>query len=76
MYLVGESTLYIVHLNNAYVWASEAERKKMDENKETKRPYYCQSGFVFMFIGISLLIFAVYMGNAHKEVLPIGSATA
>lgn len=47
--------------NNAYVWASEAERKKMDENKETKRPYYCQSGFVFIFIGISLLIFSVYI---------------
>ena len=46
--------------NNAYIWASQEERKRMDTNKESKRPYYRQSGFAFMFVGLSLLIFAVY----------------
>lgn len=47
--------------NNAYFWASKLERKRMDENKGTKRPHYRQSGFAFMFIGISLLLFAAYI---------------
>lgn len=47
--------------NNAYLWASQEERKRMDENKESKRPYYRQSGFVFMLIGIICLIFAAYI---------------
>ena len=33
--------------NNAYIFASKEERRKMD-----KKPYYRQSGFVFMLIGI------------------------
>lgn len=48
-------------LNNAYIWASREERKKMNHNKESKRPHYRQSGFVFMFLGISFLLFAAYM---------------
>lgn len=48
-------------LNNAYIWASREERKKMDHNKERKWPHYRQSGFVFMFLGISFLLFAAYM---------------
>ena len=33
--------------NNAYLWASKEERKIMD-----KKPYYKQSGVVFLLIGI------------------------
>ena len=47
--------------NNAYVWASPEERKRMDENKASKKSHYRQSGFVFMFIGIFCLIYAGYM---------------
>ena len=47
--------------NNAYVWASPEERKRMDENKESKKPHYRQSGFVFLFLGICCLIYAVYI---------------
>ena len=47
--------------NNTYIWASPEERKRMDENKESKKPHYRQSGFAFMFIGIFSLIFAVYV---------------
>ena len=36
--------------NNAYIFASKEERRKMD-----KKPYYRQSGFVFMLIGIIFL---------------------
>lgn len=49
--------------NNAYVWASQAERKRMDENKESKRPHYRQSGFAFMFIGIICLSEAAYIAT-------------
>ena len=38
-------------LNNAYTYSSEEERQKMD-----KKPYYKQSGIIFILIGI---IFAV-----------------
>lgn len=47
--------------NNAYFWASQEERKQMDKNKESKKPYYRQSGFVFMLVGLILLIFSVYI---------------
>ena len=47
--------------NNAYLWASPEERKRMDENKESKKPHYRQSGFAFMFIGIFCLIIAIYI---------------
>lgn len=33
--------------NNAYLWASKEERKRID-----KKPYYKQSGVVFVLIGI------------------------
>lgn len=38
-------------LNNAYLYASEQEREKMD-----KSPYYRQSGIVFLLIGIIFLL--------------------
>lgn len=47
--------------NNAYFWASQEERKQMDQNKERKKPYYRQSGFAFVLIGVIFLIFAVYI---------------
>ena len=47
--------------NNAYFWASQKERRRMDEEKESKSPYYRQSGFAFMLLGIICLIFAVYI---------------
>ncbi len=37
--------------NNAYLYASEKERKTMD-----KRPHYRQSAIVFIFIGIIFLL--------------------
>lgn len=46
--------------NNAYIWASKAERKQMEENKQRKRPHYRQSGFTFLFVGISFLALAIY----------------
>ena len=49
--------------NNAYFWASQEERSRMDENKESKRPHYRQSGFVFMFIGLIFLTFAGYIAT-------------
>lgn len=39
--------------NNAYFWASREERKRMDENKESKGPHYRQSGFAFCSSGFS-----------------------
>ena len=49
--------------NNAYFWASQEERKQMDKNKENKKHHYRQSGFAFMFIGISFLVFAIYIAT-------------
>lgn len=42
--------------NNAYIYASKQERETMD-----KKPYYKQSGIVFLMIGIIFLINAVEM---------------
>ena len=39
-------------LNNAYLYASEEERKRMDKNKELKKPYYRQSGICFLLMGL------------------------
>ena len=47
-------------LNNAYIWASKKERKKMNANKETKRPHYRQSGYTFLLLGISFVTNALY----------------
>lgn len=40
--------------NNAYLFASEQERKTMD-----KKPHYRQSAIVFCLLGITLLLFAI-----------------
>ncbi|MBE5867668.1 MAG: DUF3784 domain-containing protein [Lachnospiraceae bacterium] len=42
--------------NNAYIYASKKERETMD-----KKPYYKQSGVVFVLIGILFLINAIDM---------------
>lgn len=42
--------------NNEYIYASKQERKNMD-----KKPYYKQSGIVFVLIGIIFLINAIDM---------------
>lgn len=42
--------------NNAYIYASKQERESMD-----KKPYYKQSGIVFLMIGIVFLIDAIEM---------------
>lgn len=47
--------------NNAYIWASQEERKQMDENKACRKPYYRQSGFAFMFIGFIFFTYASYI---------------
>ena len=43
-------------LNNAYFYASEQERKKMN-----KKPYFRQSSIVFLLIGVIFSILAVDM---------------
>lgn len=40
--------------NNAYIWASKAEREKMN-----KKPYYRQSAVVFSIIGVIFLLLTV-----------------
>lgn len=49
--------------NNAYTWASQEERKEMDENKECKKPHYRQSGFTFVFTGFSFFMYASYIAT-------------
>lgn len=40
--------------NNAYIYASKKERERMD-----KKPYYRQTGIVFILIGIMIVIFGL-----------------
>ena len=61
--------------NNAYILASHKEREKMDSNKESKRPHYRQSGFVFLLLGISFLLLAAYMAVHWKWLLAAYWAT-
>lgn len=46
--------------NNAYLWASKEERRRMDEEPERKRPHYRQSGFTFLFLALGFLALAIY----------------
>ena len=52
--------------NNAYIWASKEERRRMNENKESKKPHYRQSSVVFLLLGISFLAIAVYFATGWK----------
>lgn len=47
-------------LNNAYLWASKEERRRMDEEPERKKPHYRQSGFTFLFLALGFLALAIY----------------
>ena len=47
-------------LNNAYIWVSKKEREQMDVNKEAKRPHYRQSGYTFLFLGVSFVANSLY----------------
>lgn len=47
-------------LNNAYLWASREERKRMDEEPERKRPHYRQSGVTFLLLALGFLALALY----------------
>ena len=58
-------------LNNAYFWASQEERKRMDKNKESKKPHYRQSGFAFLFIGLLFLIEAVHIATGWIWMLAV-----
>lgn len=40
--------------NNAYIYASKEERKKMD-----KKPHYRQSAIVFLLLGVSFLLLGI-----------------
>ena len=48
-------------LNNAYILASREERRAMDQNPESKRPHYRQSGVVLLLLGTAFLLYAGYM---------------
>ena len=57
--LAGKGHLF----NNAWIWASDTERRELDEHKALKMAYYRQSGTVFLIlaafwlmIGISVLL--------------------
>ena len=52
--------------NNAYFWASKEERRRMDENKESKKTHYRQSAVVFLLLGISFLAIAAYFATGWK----------
>ena len=57
--------------NNAYIWASKEERRKMDENKESKKLHYRQSAVVFLFLGISFLAIAAYFATGWKWIYAV-----
>ena len=52
--------------NNAYLYASEEERKKMN-----KKPYYRQSGIVFSLLGSIFLLNAVQLLTKLKWIFYI-----
>ena len=60
-------------LNNAYIYASEQERKSMD-----KRPYYRQSAVVFCLLSIVFIIIglSIVLHNYRLELLEIPAAAA
>ena len=49
-------------LNNAYLYASENERERMN-----KKPYYRQSGIVFLLLGIVFALNAVQAITANSR---------
>lgn len=61
--------------SNAWFWASREERRRMDENPESKRACYRQSGFAFLCIGICLLFLAAWAASGWIWALA-GAGTA
>ena len=57
--------------NNAYLWASPEERKRMDQDHGAKSPYYRQSGFAFLLIGVTCLLLAVYFATGWLWVFAV-----
>ena len=59
--------------NNAYIYASEEERKTMD-----KRPYYRQSGVVFLLLGLLFTIIGISVVLQNGKIclleVPVGAA--
>ena len=60
-YLQFKEKGYLFH--NAYIWASQEQRKQMDENQNVKKPYYRQSGFIFLLIGFIFMADAAYIAT-------------
>ena len=54
--------------NNAYIWASKEERKKMD-----KSPYYRQSAIVFCLLSATFLVMgiSIVLQNSKIQLLEI-----
>ena len=52
--------------NNAYLWASKEERKRMD-----KKSHYKQSGVVFLLIGIIFLLNAIQVLCGADWIFPV-----
>lgn len=54
--------------NNAYIWASKAERERMD-----KKPYYLQSAIVFCLLSAVFLMIgiSVILQNSRIQLLEI-----
>ena len=50
--------------NNAYIYASEKERKTMD-----KKPYYRQSAIVFCLVGVIFIIIGLSTLLANSKIL-------
>lgn len=55
-------------INNAFIWATEEERKKMD-----KRPYYRQSAVVFCLLSAVFVVigFSVVFHNGKIQLIEI-----
>lgn len=51
-------------LNNAWLYASKEEREAMN-----KKPYYRQSGVVFVLIGVAFLLNAVMVATKREWIL-------
>ncbi|SCW48006.1 protein of unknown function [Eubacterium ruminantium] len=47
-------------INNAWIYANKEERRTMD-----KKPYYRQSGIVFLLIGIQLIMDGLFCGTKN-----------
>ena len=58
-------------LNNAWIYASEAEREKLN-----KKPYYRQSGIVFCLLGLLFVVIGLYALLKNSALLWLEAALA